>query len=165
MRENWDTYFMKMAIQASTRATCDRLHVGCVITRDRRVLATGYNGSLPGQPHCGGDNHLFLEGHRGCQRVLHAEANAVLQAAKMGIALDKSRAYVTTRPCFDCMKLLVGAGIEWVGYYQTYRDGPPCENTLAFGVPMEQVRVPRAWIEEVATRHFFSPTARKPEEA
>lgn len=93
----------------ATRATCDRLHVGCVLVKDRRILATGYNGSVVGEPHCDDVGHEVVAGH--CQRTVHAESNAIAQAARHGISVDGATAYVTHQPCPNCDKLLRNAGI------------------------------------------------------
>ncbi len=119
-RANWNDYFMNIAEQVSTRSTCDRKHVGAVIVRDRTILSTGYNGSLRGAPHCDEEGHDMENGH--CVRTVHAEANAVAQAAKHGIRIDSSEIYVTASPCLTCFKLLVNAGIVKVYYKEFYRD-------------------------------------------
>lgn len=93
----------------ATRATCDRLHVGCVIVRENRIITTGYNGAPPGQLHCDDGGHLMIEGH--CHRTVHAEANAVAVAAKNGINLDDTTCYLTHAPCLTCAKLLYTAGV------------------------------------------------------
>lgn len=118
-RASWDDYFMRMAVAASTRATCDRLHVGCVIVRDRSVIATGYNGSVRGLPHCDDVGHDIVDGH--CVRTVHAEANAIAQAAHRGAATDGATAYVTHVPCWPCFRLLVNAGVMRVAYGTPYR--------------------------------------------
>ncbi len=98
-----------MAKTVATRATCPRASVGCVIVKDKRVLSVGYNGSLPGEAHCSDAGCLVVDGH--CRRTVHAEANAVAAAAKSGIALEGSQAFVTHTPCADCQKLLTSAGV------------------------------------------------------
>ena len=111
---------MNIAEQVATRSTCDRKHVGAVIVRDRTILSTGYNGSLRGAPHCDEAGHDMENGH--CVRTVHAETNAVAQAAKHGIRIDSSEIYVTASPCLTCFKLLVNAGIVKVYYKEFYRD-------------------------------------------
>lgn len=111
---------MEMAHLVATRATCDRAHVGCIIVRERIILATGYNGSLPGEVHCDDVGHLMIEGH--CCRTNHAEANAISHAARNGISLSNSVAYVTHAPCYTCYKLLRSAGIDKIYYDIAYRD-------------------------------------------
>ena len=119
-RIDWDDYFMQIAKVVATRATCDRKHVGAVITRDRNILATGYNGSLPGQHHCDDVGHLMEDGH--CVRTNHAEANAICQAAKNGARLEGATIYVTASPCWPCFKLIASAGIKRIVFGELYRD-------------------------------------------
>ncbi|MCU0291314.1 MAG: dCMP deaminase family protein [Thermoanaerobaculaceae bacterium] len=119
-RVSWDRYFMNLAVQAATRSTCPRKAVGAVIVRDRAVLATGYNGSIRGLPHCTDVGCLMVNGH--CVRTVHAEANAILQAAKHGVRLDGAEIYVTASPCWDCFKHIANAGINRVLYGEFYRD-------------------------------------------
>ncbi len=85
MRPSWDQYFLKLAMLASERATCPRMHCGCVLVRHKHVLATGYNGSLPGLPHCDDIGCLIVNDH--CIRTNHAEMNAITQAAKNGVSI------------------------------------------------------------------------------
>lgn len=119
-RASWDEYFMGIARQVATRATCDRNQVGAVIVRDRSILATGYNGSIAGLAHCSEEGHMMENGH--CVRTIHAEANAIVQAARNGVRIDASTIYVTASPCFPCFKLLANAGIRRIVYGQFYRD-------------------------------------------
>ena len=117
-RQDWDDYFIDIAIQISTRSTCLRKQVGCVIVRDRTIIATGYNGSLPGQPHCT-DYQCFLEsGH--CIRTIHAETNAINQAAKNGISLNGASIYCSLEPCWLCFKNIISSGIKYIYFKQTY---------------------------------------------
>jgi dCMP deaminase len=119
-RVSWDRYFMNLAVQAATRSTCPRKHVGAVIVREKTILSTGYNGSIRGAPHCTEAGCLMDNDH--CVRTVHAEANALIQAARNGVRLDDSQIYVTASPCFDCFKLIVNAGIRTVYYGEFYRD-------------------------------------------
>lgn len=119
MRSNLDQYFMGIARVVATRATCDRLHVGSVIVREKRILATGYNGSIAGTGHCDNDGHLMENGH--CVRTVHSEANAIAQAAACGTPIKGSTIYVTHTPCWGCFKLLVNAGIKHIIYDNPYR--------------------------------------------
>jgi len=118
MRKSWDQYFMDQALLIKDRATCNRLHVGCLLVKDSRVLATGYNGSISGQEHCDEVGHLMYEG--GCKRTIHAEMNALIQCAKYGVSSEGSIAYVTDYPCPDCMKSLNQAGVKKVIYKNGY---------------------------------------------
>ncbi len=122
MRQTWDHYFMTLAQHASTRATCDRLHVGCVLVHDRDVIATGYNGSVSGMPHCDDVGHDLQDGH--CVATVHAEMNALCMAARRGHATQGSTCYVTHLPCWLCFKLLVQAGVVRVVYREAYRPDP-----------------------------------------
>ncbi|MBI5708179.1 MAG: dCMP deaminase family protein [Armatimonadetes bacterium] len=126
-RPSWDAYFMQIAHLVKTRATCPRRQVGAVIVRDKRILATGYNGAPRGLPHCpaGGPEHDWPDGcmragH--CIRSLHAEQNAILQAAMIGIACEGATIYVTDQPCNMCAKMVINAGIRRVIYQGHYPD-------------------------------------------
>jgi dCMP deaminase len=101
------------------RATCDRKHVGAVLVRDNRVIATGYNGSIPGLAHCDDVGHDMDEGH--CVRTVHAEVNVICQAAKLGISTDKTVLYCNTLPCWNCFKVIASSGIKKVVYRDEYR--------------------------------------------
>ena len=119
-RVSWETYFMNIAKEVSTRSTCDRKHVGAVIVRDRTLLSTGYNGSIKGLPHCNDAGCEIVDGH--CIRTSHAEANAIVQAAKNGVKIDGSEIYVTASPCYNCFKLIANSGIKVIFYNELYRD-------------------------------------------
>ena len=126
-RPSWDTYFIQIAHLVATRATCPRPSVGAVIVRDKRILATGYNGAPAGLPHCPpeGDQHDWprgctMAGH--CVRSLHAEQNCLLQAAKIGVASDGATMYVTCQPCNTCAKMIINAGVARVIYEGDYPD-------------------------------------------
>jgi len=118
-RQRWDSYFLTIASAVATRATCDRAHVGVVFTRDNRILVTGYNGSVSGSLHCDEVGHLMIDGH--CKRTVHAEANAICDAARRGIDLNDSDVYLTHTPCFECAKLLVSVGVKRVVCKSSYR--------------------------------------------
>jgi len=119
-RVSWHEYFMSIANEVATRSTCDRKHVGAVIVRDKVILSTGYNGSLRGAPHCDDVGHDMDNGH--CVRTVHAEANAVTQAAKNGVNINNSEIYVTASPCLNCFKLIANCGINTIYYKEFYRD-------------------------------------------
>jgi len=113
-RPSWEQYFLKQAMLASERSTCDKIHVGCVLVRDNYVLSTGYNGSMPGAPHCCEEGHLVMgeeSGKTGCVRTIHAEINAIGQAARRGVSTEGAKAYMTYVPCISCYKALAAAGI------------------------------------------------------
>ncbi len=117
---------MNLALQAATRSTCPRKHVGAVIVRDKSILSTGYNGSIRGAPHCNEVGCLMENGH--CVRTVHAEANALVQAARNGVRLEGAEIYVTASPCFNCFKLIANAGLTAIYYGELYRD----DRVLAF---------------------------------
>ena len=119
-RVSWETYFMNIAKEVATRSTCDRKHVGAVIVRDKTILSTGYDGSIKGLPHCDDAGHEMVDGH--CIRTTHAEANAIVQAAKNGVKINESEIYVTASPCYNCFKLIANAGIKIILYQELYRD-------------------------------------------
>ncbi|NLF94805.1 MAG: dCMP deaminase [Oligosphaeraceae bacterium] len=119
-RPSWDVYFLKLAMLASERATCPRMHCGCVLVHDHHVVSTGYNGSLPGSPHCYTDGCLVVDGH--CVRTNHAEINAICQAARHGLSLQGATAYITNMPCTSCAKALLAAGITRVVVFSDYHD-------------------------------------------
>ena len=128
MRPPWDQYFMQIAEQVATRSTCLRRQVGAVIVADRRMLATGYNGAPSGLPHCDDTGCLREElripsGERQeiC-RGLHAEQNAVVQAALHGVSIRGSVVYVTHQPCITCAKMIINSGIKRVVCAQPYPD-------------------------------------------
>ena len=137
-RPTWDEYFMKLAMLASERATCPRMHCGCVLVRDRFVLATGYNGSIPGSPHCYDVGCLIVNEH--CVRTNHAEINAICQASRHGINLEGSTAYVTNMPCTTCAKALIAAGVQKVVISSEYHD--TLAETFFRDAAVELVRLP-----------------------
>ena len=119
-RRSWDVYFMNIARQVATRGTCHRKHVGCVLVRDRTILATGYNGSVRGMPHCDEVGHMMENGH--CTRTAHAEQNAIAQAARHGVGVLNAEAYITASPCWNCFKIMANAGIKRIVFGEFYRD-------------------------------------------
>ncbi len=131
-RVDWHTYFMNIARQASTRSTCDRKHVGAVIVRDKTILSTGYNGSIRGMPHCDDVGHLMENDH--CVATVHAEANAIIQAAKNGVRIDDAELYTTASPCWSCFKLIANAGIRTIYYGEFYRDERSIEVAKHLGI-------------------------------
>jgi dCMP deaminase len=119
-RQSWDQYFMDIARQVATRATCDRKHVGALLVRNRTILSTGYNGSIRGLPHCDDVGHMMENGH--CVATVHAEANAIIQAARNGVAIEGATIYTTASPCWPCFKLITNAGCVRVVFGEFYRD-------------------------------------------
>lgn len=128
-RPTWDEYFMATAVLISTRSSCERLNVGCVIVtggeRKNRLVAAGYNGYLPGAPHV---SHV-REGHE--QATVHAEQNAVADAARRGSSVEGCVAYVTHYPCINCAKILASAGIAEIRYRLDYKNDPLVASMLA----------------------------------
>lgn len=126
MRPEWDEYFMQIAEVVKTRSTCLRRQVGALIVKDHRILATGYNGAPTNMTHCGTCVREELnvpsgERHELC-RGMHAEQNAIVQAAKHGINISEAILYCTTQPCIICTKMIVNAGIHKVIYKGKYPD-------------------------------------------
>lgn len=111
---------MELARVASERATCSRLAVGAVIVRDKQVIATGYNGSLRGAPHCVSVGCIIEDGH--CIATVHAEANAIISAARNGHITEYATMYVTHNPCLNCYKMAHQAGIKRIVYDALYRE-------------------------------------------
>lgn len=115
-------YFMNIAREVATRSTCTRKQVGAVVVRDRNILATGYNGSMPGMPHCDEKGCDLENSH--CVATVHAEANAIAQAAKHGTAVKDAALYTTASPCWLCFKLIVNSGIREIFYREAYHLDP-----------------------------------------
>jgi len=134
----WDHYFMNIARVVSSRATCDRKHVGAVIVRDRTILSTGYNGSISGTDHCSDAGHMMQDGH--CVATIHAEMNAVIQAARNGVRIEHASIYITASPCWSCFKALANAGIKRICYGEFYRDERSF--TVAEQLGIEMVHAP-----------------------
>ena len=140
MRPDWDTYFLRIAQVVGERSTCDRAHVGCVLVVDKRILTTGYNGSPAGQEHCDDIGHLLVEGH--CVRTIHAETNAIIQAALHGVSTKGATCYVTHYPCINCTKALINAGITRLVYETSYNIDPNARYFFqSAGVEEVQVQV------------------------
>lgn len=120
-RPSWDEYFLGVTREVAKRATCDRGRSGCVIVKDRRILTTGYVGSASGLPHCDESGHMLRDVispdgsiSKHCIRTVHAEQNAICQAAKFGISFEGATLYCTMEPCFACAKMIVNCGIKRV---------------------------------------------------
>ena len=121
-RPTWDSYFMKIAEDVALRSTCDRAMVGAVLVKDKHIISTGYNGSPAGLEHCDDVGHLMVDGH--CVRTVHAEVNAIIQAAVFGLATRDAVCYVTHFPCLNCTKTLINARISKLIYKNAYRVDP-----------------------------------------
>jgi len=111
-------YFMEIANTVSKRSTCDRKRVGCILVKNKRIIATGYNGSIPGAEHCDDVGHLMVGDH--CVRSVHAEVNAIIQCAIHAVSCDGSICYCNTIPCWNCFKILASSGIKKIYYSDDY---------------------------------------------
>jgi dCMP deaminase len=144
-RVPWDDYFMGITDLVSQRSTCMRRRVGALLVRDRQILATGYNGAPRGLPHC--DEVGCLREHRGVPsgqrhelcRGLHAEQNAIIQAANHGVGIRGATLYSTTHPCVICTKMIINAGIQRVVYRDGYADQLAGEMLQQAGVTSDRV--------------------------
>ncbi len=145
MRKPWDEYFIDMARMVATRATCNRRQVGAVIVRDKRTIASGYNGSVAGDVHCLDVGCKVVDEH--CVRTVHAESNAILQCAKFGVRTEGADLYVTHFPCLQCTKQIIQAGIQKVIYAEQYRSDPYALELFAQAgvalIYLEHLGVPR----------------------
>lgn len=133
-RPSWDEYFMELTNAAAKRATCDRGRSGCVIVRNKHVLVTGYVGSPLGLSHCDDVGHLMKKVHHDdgrvtqhCVRTVHAEQNAICQAARLGIALENGTLYCKMTPCRTCAMLIINCGIKRVVCERKYHAGGESE--------------------------------------
>ena len=115
-RPSWDEYFKELASLTSTRSTCNRLHVGCVLIKDNRVISQGYNGFLAGCDH----KSVMRDGHE--MGTIHAEQNAITDCAKRGVSCSEATAYITHYPCIHCMKILCSSGIKNIKYINDYHN-------------------------------------------
>lgn len=117
-RLSWDAYFMSTALLISSRSSCERLNVGCVLVKDNRIISSGYNGFLPGAPH----NSIVVDNHE--QATVHAEMNAIADCSKRGVITVNSTAYITHYPCINCCKILIAGGITKIIYMNDYKNNP-----------------------------------------
>lgn len=133
-RASWDEYFLNISQVVASRSTCDRKFVGAVIVRDKTILSTGYNGSIRKLEHCDEAGHMMENDH--CVGTIHAEANAILQAAKNGVSIDGGTIYTTSSPCWNCFKLIANAGIKRICYAEFYRDERIFEIAKKIGIEL-----------------------------
>jgi len=115
-RPSWDDYFKEIVQVTATRSPCERLHVGCLLISDHRIVSQGYNGFLPGCEHYS----IIREGHE--QATVHAEQNAVIDCAKRGVSCNGCTAYITHYPCIICCRMLLAAGIQTIKYIHDYKN-------------------------------------------
>ena len=139
-RPNWDEYFLKLAMLASERATCPRMHCGCVLVKNKNVISTGYNGSIPGDEHCEDVGCMVVDNH--CVRTVHAEMNALNQAARRGHAVEGATAYITNMPCTTCAKAIITAGIKRVVIFSDFHDTLAAEFFVKAGVTIDKLPIP-----------------------
>lgn len=171
-RLTWDEYFMLMAKLVALRSTCNKRKVGCVLVKNKRIIATGYNGSLSGLQHCSDNSQFFCfkkvmkdeyqDNYDYC-RAVHAEANAIAQASKLGISTIGAIAYITLAPCYNCFKLLISAGITEIYYEEIYeKDRLDFYKQIAdfCGVKFKQIKISPEKIEKFI-EELFLPISRK----
>ena len=144
----WNQYFMAQAVLLSLKSTCTRLEVGATLVKDRRIIAGGYNGAVSGDNHCIDHGCYVVDGH--CIRTIHAEMNALLQCAKLGISTDGAEIYVTHFPCLHCTKAILQAGIKKIYYLHDYHNDPyAIELIQKLGVEIQQVKLDPKYFEKL----------------
>jgi dCMP deaminase len=134
-RPTWDQYFIEITLAVAKRSTCLRAQVGAIIVKDKRILTTGYNGAPKGLLHCLDVGCEIVDGH--CVRTLHAEQNAIIQAALHGVSLAGGTIYSTHQPCHTCAKMIINAGLQRVVYVGDYPDSIAMEYLRLAGVQVE----------------------------
>ncbi len=145
-RPSWDQYFLTITRQVAERSTCNRAKVGAVIVRDKNILASGYNGAPAGLPHCTEVGCLIYqsktptgENEENCYRTIHAEINAIAQAAKNGVSIRDADIYVTHTPCIHCFKVLINTGIKRIFYEKAYKLHTVSELLASTDVTLQKV--------------------------
>ena len=148
-RLSWHQYFLMITRQVAERSTCTRAKVGATIVRDRSIIATGYNGAPAGLPHCTDVGCLVYrsqtpdgETEENCFRTIHAEINAIAQAARNGSAIRDASIYITHSPCFHCLKTLVNTGVKHIFYEKPYKLHTLREILAHTDVTLEQIGMP-----------------------
>ena len=155
-RIDWDQYFMIQAAILASRSTCNRLSVGAVLVRDKRIIAGGYNGSVSGDAHCIDEGCYLRDGH--CVRTIHAEMNAILQCAKFGISTDGASLYVTDFPCLQCTKSLLQAGIKEINYIRNYHNDEYAMKLIKLkNIRLNQIKLDDNILEQVALDQYIHP--------
>ncbi len=153
----WDQYFMAQSVLLALRSTCTRLEVGATLVKDKRVIAGGYNGSVSGDEHCIDHNCYVVDGH--CIRTIHAEMNALLQCAKLGISTDGAEIYVTHFPCLHCTKAILQAGIKKIHYLHNYRNDEYAQNLIhKVGATVHQVHLEPKYFEKLSFGNLVDET-------
>ncbi len=123
-RPDWDDYFMSIAYLTSSRSSCDRLHVGCVIVKDNYIIGTGYNGFIAGSPH----KSIVIDNHE--QATVHSEQNTIANCARRGISVNDSTIYITHFPCINCFKIICASGIKEIKYSEDYKNSEVVKELL-----------------------------------
>lgn len=132
---DWDTYFMSIALLASSRSKCHRLRVGCVLVKENRVISMGYNGFLSGAPH----ESVMRDEHE--QATVHAEQNAISDAARRGVPIEGATAYITHYPCLNCAKILAASGITHIKYYSSYKNDNLVEDIVGGVIKISNIHL------------------------
>ena len=147
-RPSWHQYFLTITRNVAERSTCTRAKVGAVIVRDKNILATGYNGAPAGLPHCIDAGCLVYtsrtptgEVEENCFRTIHAEINAIAQAAKNGASIRDADIYITHTPCIHCVKVLINTGIRRIFYEREYKRATIEELLRGANITLECVSV------------------------
>lgn len=154
-RIKWDQYFMMQAVLLASRSTCERLSVGAVIVRDKRIIAGGYNGSVAGDDHCIDVGCYLEDGH--CVRTIHAEMNAILQCAKFGESTDDAEIYVTDFPCLQCTKMLLQAGITKINYLRNYHNNDYAQKLISLkNIELNKIKLTQADMDRVPFASYLS---------
>ena len=131
LRPEWDDYFKEIVQVTAKRSPCDRLHVGCLIVKDNRIISQGYNGFLPGCSH----TSIVRDGHE--QATIHAEQNALCDCAKRGVSSNDSVAYITHYQCLICTRLLIASGIKHIKYIEDYNN----DSLVNYFVSQKQIKL------------------------
>lgn len=146
---------MMQAVLLASRSTCERLSVGAVIVRDKRIIAGGYNGSVAGDDHCIDVGCYLEDGH--CVRTIHAEMNAILQCAKFGESTDNAEIYVTDFPCLQCTKMLLQAGITKINYLRNYHNNDYAQKLIRLkNIELNKIKLTQADMDRVPFGSYLS---------
>lgn len=155
-RIDWDQYFMIQAALLASRSTCNRLAVGAVLVRDKRIIGSGYNGSVAGDDHCIDVGCELRDGH--CVRTIHAEMNALLQCARFGTSTAGAVLYVTDFPCLQCTKSLLQAGITEINYLRNYHNDDYARKLLRLKqVQLRQIHLDDHVLDAVHLDQYIHP--------